>query len=134
MRVLVAPRNSMVAWSADLDGDGSPEWVLESHKARAVFSAQDGGRWMEFTWKDRAPIFCPNRARSPRPARWRSAPPATRWISRAGAGSARCGWRMALTVEQTTALPPDHLAPEKVGNTSLSIEHVTPMRAIYTLR
>jgi hypothetical protein len=42
-------------WSADLDGDGSPEWVLENQKARAVFSAQDGGRWLEFVWKDSAP-------------------------------------------------------------------------------
>ena len=52
MRVLLLPRGRTVAWSADLDGDGSPEWVLESQKVRAVFSSQDGGRWMEFNWKD----------------------------------------------------------------------------------
>src|ERR1017187_3587722 len=52
MRVVLIPRGRTVAWSADLDGDGSPEWVLETQKVRAVFSAQDGGRWMEFNWKD----------------------------------------------------------------------------------
>jgi len=31
--------------------DGVPEWVLENQKVRAVFSAQDGGRWLEFVWK-----------------------------------------------------------------------------------
>ena len=54
-----SPRNAAVAWNADLDGDGSPEWILESAKARAVFSSQDGGRWMEFTWKDTSANFLP---------------------------------------------------------------------------
>ncbi|HLY18553.1 MAG TPA: beta-galactosidase [Bryobacteraceae bacterium] len=54
-RFLAIPRGRAVAWSADLDGDGSPEWILENQKARAVFSAQDGGRWLEFVWKDAAP-------------------------------------------------------------------------------
>ncbi|HEY1342006.1 MAG TPA: hypothetical protein VGF59_31055, partial [Bryobacteraceae bacterium] len=47
MRMLLLPRGQTVAWSADLDGDGTTEWVLESHKVRAIFSSQDGGRWME---------------------------------------------------------------------------------------
>ena len=37
----------------------SPEWILESAKVRAVFSTQDGGRWMEFTWKDTNTNFLP---------------------------------------------------------------------------
>ena len=59
MRVVIAPRGRTVAWTADLDGDGSPEWILDSPKARAVFSSQDGGRWMEFTWKDGNVNFLP---------------------------------------------------------------------------
>ena len=59
MRVVLLPRGRTVAWSADLDGDGSPEWVLESQKVRAIFSGQDGGRWMEFTWKDTNLNFLP---------------------------------------------------------------------------
>ncbi len=54
-RFVVVPRGQAVAWSADLDGDGVPEWVLENQKVRAVFSSQDGGRWMEVGWKDSAP-------------------------------------------------------------------------------
>ncbi|HEV2448718.1 MAG TPA: beta-galactosidase, partial [Candidatus Sulfopaludibacter sp.] len=48
MRVVLMPRGRTVVWSGDLDGDGSAEWVLESPRARAIFSSQDGGRWMEF--------------------------------------------------------------------------------------
>src|ERR1044072_929293 len=39
--------------------DGSCEWVFESQRARAVFSTQDGGRWLEFTWKDGGVNFLP---------------------------------------------------------------------------
>jgi hypothetical protein len=135
MRALVAPRNAVVAWSADLDGDGSPEWVLESHKVRAVFSTQDGGRWMEFTWKDSGTNFLPEQG----------AFAASGAVEVRAAGDALefegKGWKRTvrlvdsvLVVEQSTALPPDRLAPEKVGNTSLSIERASPMRAVYTLK
>jgi hypothetical protein len=52
MRVVLVPRGRTVAWSADLDADGTPEWILESPRTRAVFSTYDGGRCIEFTWKD----------------------------------------------------------------------------------
>src|SRR5262249_49178280 len=59
MRAVLLPRGRTVAWSADLAGDGSAEWILESQRARAVFSMQDGGRWIEFTWKDGGLNFLP---------------------------------------------------------------------------
>jgi hypothetical protein len=135
MRALVAPRNAVVAWSADLDGDGAPEWVLESHKARAVFSGADGGRWMEFTWKDSNTNFLPEEGVF--------ASPGAVQVRATGGGLEfeGKGWRRtvrlvdsALTVEQTTALPPDHLTPDKVGNASLSIDRASPTRAVYTLK
>lgn len=52
IRFVAVPRAQAVAYSLDLDGDGVPEWILENEKLRAVFSGQDGGRWLEFVWKD----------------------------------------------------------------------------------
>jgi hypothetical protein len=134
MRVLLLPRGRTVAWSADLDGDGSPEWILESQKVRAVFSPQDGGRWMEFTWKDTNVNFLPE----------------------AGAFAARgavevraegdalefsgLGWKRtvrlagtALTMEQSTPLAADGLTEERRGNATLKIERASPSRVVFTL-
>jgi hypothetical protein len=52
LRLISLPRNQTVAWTADLDGDGAAEWVLENQRVRAVFSQADGGRWLEFFSKD----------------------------------------------------------------------------------
>jgi hypothetical protein len=134
MRALLLPRGRTVAWTADLDGDGYPEWILESQKVRAIFSAQDGGRWMEFTWKDTNYNFLPEGGAlaAPGPVEvhangdtlefqgktWK------RTVSLSGS---------ALTVEQNSPLPADALAPGKRGNTSLTIDHASPTRAVYKL-
>jgi hypothetical protein len=52
MRLLLVPRGETVVWSADLDGDGADEAVIENQRIRAVFSTREGGRWLEFVWKD----------------------------------------------------------------------------------
>jgi hypothetical protein len=134
MRALLLPRGRTVAWSADLDGDGSPEWILESQKARAVFSTQDGGRWTELTWKDGNLNFLPEQG--------------------VFAGSGRVeirdmgdsleftgkGWKRtaklvdgALTIEQSTPLPADPLSGERRGNVTFSIERLSPGTAVYRL-
>jgi hypothetical protein len=134
MRVLLIPRGKTVAWTADLDGDGSPEWILESQKVRAVFSTQDGGRWTEFTWKDGNLNFLPEQG--------------------VFAGSGRVdvresgdalelsgkGWSRTvkltegtLTIEQSAPLPPDRLASEKRGNVTFSVERPSPGTAVYRL-
>ena len=135
MRALILPRDRTVAWTADLDGDGTPEWVLESRRARAVFSARDGGRWMEFTAKDSGANFLPEQG----------------LFAAAGAVEVEAAgdsltftaktWKRtvrlvdaALTVEQTTPLPPSQLAPEKRGGASLSIERASPLRVVYTIQ
>jgi len=46
MRLVLVPRTATIAWTADLDGDGSAEWILESAKvvddiAKALFRADD---------------------------------------------------------------------------------------------
>jgi hypothetical protein len=135
MRALALPRNRTVAWTADLDGDGSAEWVLESRRARAVFSARDGGRWVEFTAKDSNTNFLPEQGLF--------AAAGAVEVEAVGDSLVFSGrmWKRtvrmvdgALTVEQTTPLPPDQLAPGKRGGATLSIERTSASRATYTIR
>jgi hypothetical protein len=134
MRVLVAPRGRTVAWSADLDGDGSPEWVLESQKARAVFSTQDGGRWIEFTWKDGGINFLPERGVFAAAGRVdvHENGDTLEFNGRGWKRTARLA-EGALTIEQTTPLPPDRLSPERRGNVGLSMERVSETSAVLRL-
>jgi hypothetical protein len=134
MRALPLPRGRTVAWSADLDGDGSPEWVLESGKARAVFSTQDGGRWTEFTWKDGGVNFLPDQGAFGGTGRVdvREAGDALEFSGR--------GWKRTvrlvegtLTVEQTTPLPAETLANEKRGSVGLVVERRSGTSAVYRL-
>jgi glycosyl hydrolase family 35 len=134
MRVLLLPRGRTVVWSADLDGDGSSEWIIENQKARAVFSAQDGGRWLELNGKESNVNFLPEHGA----------------LAAAGTVEARANgdvlefsgksWKRtvklidnALSIEQNTPLPADNLVPQRRGNVSLSIERPLPNRAVYTL-
>jgi hypothetical protein len=135
MRVLLLPRGRTVAWSADLDGDGSPEWVLETQKVRAVFSTQDGGRWMEFNWKDTNVNFLPEQGAfaAGGPVEVHTAGDALEFSGP--------GWKRTvrltdstLSIEQTTPLAADGLAAERRGNIDFGIERPAPNRAVYKLR
>lgn len=134
MRVAIAPRGRTVAWTADLDSDGSPEWILESTKARAIFSSQDGGRWMEFTWKDGNFNFLPEQGvfAGIGPVQIRANGDALEFIGKGWTRTARLT-DTALTVEQKVALPADGLTPGKQGNISLTISRPTAAQATYSL-
>lgn len=135
MRALLLPRGRTVAWSADLDGDGSVDWVLESQKVRVVFSSQDGGRWMEFTGKDLNVNFLPEQG----------------VFAAQGAVEVHANedslvfsgkdWKRTVklienvvTMESTSPLPPDGLRDDRRGNTSLTIERTSPSKTVYTLK
>jgi hypothetical protein len=135
MRAVLLPRGRALAWSADLDGDGSPDWVLESRRVRAVFSSQDGGRWMEFTWKDTNTNFLPEAGAfaAPGPVQVRAGKDEFQFAGKGWTRTVRLS-DATLTVEQTSPLPPDGLASEKRGNISLGIERAAPTRALYTIR
>ncbi len=127
-RALLLPRNSTVAWSADLDGDGSPEWVLESQKVRAVFSPE-GGRLLELTWKDTNTDFLPAGG-----VLGQSGPVEIHaegdTLQFAGAGGTRTA-RLAgssLTIEQTAPLPAELPPGQTTGNVQFSIRQETPFR------
>ena len=135
MRVVLLPRGHTVVWSADLDADGQPEWILESQKARAVFSSQDGGRWMEFTSKSTGANFLPEQGA------FAAAAPIEVTVAGNQLEIVAKGWKRivslndaTLTIEQNSPLPADGLAPQKLGSLELSIDRPTPTRAVYTLR
>ena len=138
-RFLVIPRGRAVAWSADLDGDGSPEWVLENQKVRAVFSTQDGGRWLEFVWKNAAPnglnVLPDNGALV-------GAGPVEVTAGDGLLEFAGKGWKRTvrlaangaeLSVEQSAPLPAETLESGKHNEIALEVKRLSANHAIYTL-
>jgi hypothetical protein len=135
MRAILLPRGRTVAWSADLNGDGYAEWVLESARARAVFSAEDGGRWTEFTWKDGNANLLGDQGAFAAAGRAE-----VRVVGDALEFSG-AGWKRTvrlseatLTIEQTPALPPTGPSPAKQGNVSLTVERVSDQKVVYSLK
>ncbi|MDQ2899672.1 MAG: hypothetical protein M3Y07_07705 [Acidobacteriota bacterium] len=113
-RFLVIPRGETVVYSADFDQDGHPEHVLETQKVRAVFSSPEGGRWMEFVWKDSGLNVLPEAG--------------------IAVGTARIALRGAeLTIESDAARPAESLKSEKRGDIFLQVQRPVPNRAAYTL-
>ncbi len=133
MRVVLAPRNQTVTWSSDLDGDGSPEWVIENQRARAVFSPAAGGRWLEYTWKDTGRNVLPENG-----ALAGGGPAAARALegSRLEIGNRTitlAGNEARLTVEQATPLPPETLKEETRDGVTLKVTRESANRAVYVL-
>ena len=130
-------RGETLEYSTDLDGDGQPEWVLENQKARAVFSAQDGGRWLEFVWKDSGLNVLPEngalagtgltevRAGQDGSLEFRGA--GWRRTARLAAGGA------TLTLDQTTPLPAEALRTEKKNEVIFRVARESAERAVYSL-
>ncbi|HWB86539.1 MAG TPA: beta-galactosidase [Bryobacteraceae bacterium] len=133
IRLVLVPRGHTVAWEADLDNDGSPEWILESAKVRAVFSTQDGGRWMEFTWKDTEADFLPEGGAlvGTGPVSVRASGDELEITGRNWKRTVRLS-DATLTIEQSTPLPPA-LAAETRGNVKMTAAAESPSRARYTL-
>ena len=134
----VIPRGAAIAYSADLDNDGQPEWMLENQHARAVFSSGDGGRWLEFVWKDSGRNvlpeggaligkgwtdveITPDNALEFRGAGWRRT---VRLAAPSGA---------VLAVEQTTPLAQETLQTGKTGNVEFRVNRESATRATYTI-
>jgi hypothetical protein len=134
MRVIPVPRGRTVVWSADLDGDGSPEWILESPKVRAVFSSQDGGRWMEFTWKDTNTNFLPESGvlAQPGPVEVRAIHNGLEFVTKNWTRTVSLTGE-TLAFQQTAPLPGQILAGEKRGSTTLSVARPNGSRATFTL-
>jgi hypothetical protein len=135
VRALLLPRGRSVVWSADLDGDGYPEWVLESQRVRAVFSAEDGGRWVEFTWKDTGANFLGERGAFASAGRLdaRAVGDALELTGKDWKRTIRLS-EGTLTIEQTTDLPSGGPEPGKQGSVALTVERPSERTAVYALR
>jgi len=138
MRLVAIPRGKAVTYSADLDADGYPEWVIENPRVRAVFSTQDGGRWLEFVWKDSNLNFVPESG------------------ALVGMGAVRVhstessleffadGWKRIvylsgtepkLVIEQSGSPLPASLPPAARNNeVALELERDSPHRVTYVMR
>ena len=134
MRIVTSPRGRTVAYAMDLDGDGAPEWVIESAQARAVFSTRNGGRWMEFVWKDTGTNFLPEQG-----ALAGEGAVEVRRID-GGLEFSTPAWKRtvrldgaALTMEQTSALPAETVRPASRDGVGLRVERESVERAVYRL-
>jgi len=134
MRVVLLPRAGTVAWMADLDGDGSPDWILESPKVRAVFSSRDA-RWMEFTWKDTDANFLPVEGAFTEtgPVEVHAHDDTVEFVGSGWTRTVRLNDR-TLTVQQTSPLPPDGLTRKADGNLSFTIERSSPNQVVYAIQ
>ena len=138
-RFLAIPRDRAVAWSADLDGDGSPEWILENQKARAVFSAQDGGRWLEFVWKDSAPnglnVLPESGAfAGTGPVEVHAGEGALEFTGKDWKRTVRlAGADASIVVEQNTPLPAETLETGKHNEIAFQVSRESATRAVYSL-
>jgi hypothetical protein len=111
--IVVIPRDKTVAYSYDLDADGQPEYVLENQHLRAVFARPDGGRWMEFVWKDSNRNVLPENGIE--------------------IGKATVELRASeLSIERGS--PIETLQPGKFGEATLSIEHPNSGTTVFSLR
>jgi Glycosyl hydrolases family 35 len=136
VRFLVIPRGQTIAWQADLDGDGLPEWVLENQRARAVFSTQDGGRWLEFVWKDSDTNVLPEEGAlaGSGPVEVRAEGGALEFIGGNWKRTVRlAGDSATLTVEQNVPLAAETLESGKHNEITFRVARESANRAVYTL-
>jgi hypothetical protein len=118
---------------------GVPEWVLENQKARAVFSAQDGGRWLEFVWKDSAPnglnVLPESGAfAGTGPVDVHAGDGALEFTGKDWKRTVRlAGADARVTVEQTTPLPAETLETGKHDEISFQVSRESASRAVYTM-
>jgi hypothetical protein len=134
MRVVLLPRGRTFAWSADLDSDGSPEWILENQKIRAVFSAQDGGRWIELNWKDNNASYLPaaGALAGIGPVEIHPSGDTLEFTAKTWKRTVRLA-DTTVTVDQNTPLEVPPSTGEKRSGFALTIARPSPTRAIYSI-
>jgi hypothetical protein len=135
VRFAVVPRGDTLAYAADLDGDGEAEWVLESQRARAVFSSRDGGRWREFVWKDSGTNVLPESGAlaSTGATEVEIMPDSSLEFRAAGRRRTVRLTGATLTVDQTGPLPGETLETGKKGDLDFRTTRESSGRAVYRI-
>jgi hypothetical protein len=110
--MVVIPRARTVAYSYDVDADGQPEYVLENQHLRAVFTRSDGGRWLEFVWKDSNRNVLPDNG--------------------VELGKAVVELRGSELTVETAA--PINVPPGKFGELTLSVDRPKPNATVFSLK
>jgi hypothetical protein len=128
------PRGQTVAYSMDLDGDGEPEWVLESQSARAVFSPRGGGRWLEFVWKATGANFLPEQGALPGSGavEVRNLEGALELVTDAWKRTVRLDGAV-LTIQQNAPLPQETLQTFTRDAVTLNVARESATRTTYSL-
>ncbi|MGH9723419.1 MAG: hypothetical protein ACRD8O_24685, partial [Bryobacteraceae bacterium] len=134
LTVIWVRRGGTAVHSADVDGDGASDWLIESRQVRAVFSGGDG-RWMEFVWKDSGTNLLGEAGAIPLGGSV-SAQPIKDGVTFI-AGKMRRTVRLngptgALEIEQDAPL--DGIRPETRDGVSLTMERSGPGRVVFSLR
>jgi len=115
VQIAVLRRDAATSYSVDLDADGQPEYVVENQHLRAVFSRPDGGRWMEFVWKDSNHNVLPENGIE--------------------IGKAAIELRASeLSLTRTGSPPVDGLQPGKFGEATLSVERPSSAVTVFSLK
>lgn len=134
LRIVAVGRGRTVVYSMDLDGDGLPEWIVETPQARAIFSSADGGRWMGFVWKDTGANFLPSQG-----ALHGSGPVEVRPLDDGiefSAGAWKRTVRLkgaSLSIAQTAPLPSETLQNSTRDRVSFEVTRESSTRALYNL-
>jgi len=138
-RLALVKRGEAIAYRTDFDADGRDEWVVENQKLRAVFSAGDGGRWLEFVNKEtgRNALPVPGAHKGTGDVEVSASSGREASLRIAGKGWKRSillrGGDSYLSMEQDSPFPPDSLVTGPQGPVMLGVARPAPNRAVYLL-
>ncbi len=132
--LLPISRNETATYERDLDGDGTPDRILENQRVRASFSGVDG-RWMEWVWKDSNTNFLSEAGAFAGAVPIVAQASSGKWEFQFSKGKrvVMLGADNRLSIQQDSPLPPDVPKPGKRDGVDSRVEKSGPNEVIYLL-